>query len=88
MSNHSGSYMLNEVLHLLEERGVFATLGSEAAQRLALDITKLSRRYDCNPGEILDEIGERLGICRWCMTAKADLVDGVCVSCRDKSKGT
>ena len=24
---------------------------------------KLSRRYDCNSGEILEEIGDRLGIC-------------------------
>jgi hypothetical protein len=63
MSNHAGSYLLNQVLHLLEERGVFRQMGQEAARRLVLDIEKLSRRYDCNSGEILDGIGGRLGIC-------------------------
>jgi hypothetical protein len=84
MSNHAGSYLLNEVLLLLEQRGVLAQMGREAAQRLVLDILNLSRHYDCNPSEILDEVGGRLGICRWCLTAKADLIDGVCVSCRDR----
>jgi hypothetical protein len=59
-------------------------MGREAAQQLVLDILKLSRRYDCNSGEILDEIGGRLGICLGCLTAKSDLLDGVCVSCHDR----
>ncbi len=43
MSNHAGSYMLDEVLRLLEQRGVFAQMGPEAAQRLVLDGVKLSQ---------------------------------------------
>jgi recombinational DNA repair protein RecR len=82
MSNHAGSYLLNEVLRLLEERGVFTQLGRKEAQRLVLDIVQLSHHYDCNSGEILDEIGQRVGICSWCLAARSDLVDGVCVSCR------
>ncbi|MBY0526855.1 MAG: hypothetical protein K2R98_25910 [Gemmataceae bacterium] len=89
MSNHAGSYLLNEVLHLLEQRGVFTALGSEAAQRLVLDILELStRRYDCNSGEILEEIGGRLGICSWCLTAQSNLSHhGMCISCRELECG-
>jgi recombinational DNA repair protein RecR len=88
MSNHAGSYLLNEVLHLLEERGVFTQMGPETAQRLVLDIVKLSYRYDCNSGEILEEIGERLGICLRCLTAKSDLIEGMCRSCRNRKGRT
>jgi hypothetical protein len=83
MSNHAGSYMLNEVLRMLEERGVFTQMGPAAAQKLVLDIVKRSREeYDCNSGEILDQIGARLGICSCCAKASAELVDGTCPKCR------
>ena len=59
-------------------------MGQEAARRLVLEIVKLSRRHDCNSGEILDEIGGRLRICWMCLTAQADLVDGMCLSCRQR----
>ena len=77
MSNHDGSYLLNELLRLLEERGVFTQWGPEMTQQLVSDIVRLSPRYDCNPGEILEEIGERLRICHWCLTAPSDLIYGV-----------
>ena len=86
MSNHAGSYLLNEVLHLLEERGVFTQMGTAAAQRLVLDIVNLSHRHDCNQGEILQEIGACLGICMWCLKAKTDLIKGICVSCREQEE--
>lgn len=74
--------MLNRVLLLLEERGVFAQMQREAAQQLVLDIVKLADRYDCNENAILEEIGERLGVCWVCRTAKPDLIDDICVACR------
>ncbi len=67
MSNHSGSYMLNEVLTLLDQAKVFELLGREATVKLLQDIVKLAeRRYDCNSGEIMLNHGRRLGICRIC----------------------
>ena len=52
-------------------------------RKLVLDIVKRSRdEYDCNSGEILDEIGERLGICSCCAKASTELVNGFCRSCR------
>ena len=36
MSNHSGSYMLNEVLCTAKDMGIFETIGKEKAQEFAL----------------------------------------------------
>ena len=60
MSNHDGSYMLNEILKLLEEDGVFGKLGKEEAQEIVLKILKIGEHHDCNNGEILEDIGEKL----------------------------
>jgi len=45
---------------------VFEKMGREATQQLVLEILKLSDRLDCNAGEILHEIDERLAICPYC----------------------
>jgi hypothetical protein len=74
--------MLNEVLELLEKNDVFETLGRDKTQRLVLDIVNISCDYDCNPGEILCSIGERLGICYYCLKPGTDFEDGICSDCR------
>ena len=71
MSNHSGSYLLNEVLSALEKRKIFDFLGKEATQDTVLEIIRIARRYDCNPGEILDAIGTRVGVCYYCLTPQS-----------------
>ena len=86
MSNHAGSYMPNEVLHLLEERCVFRPRGPEAAQQLVLDRVKWSWNYDGNPGEILEEMGDRLEICLWCLSPGTDLLNGRCALCRQQKQ--
>jgi len=53
MSNHSGSHMLNDVLNTLQKYSVFDTLGKEKTQTMVIEIIKMSRQHDCNPGEIL-----------------------------------
>ena len=82
MSNHDGSYMLNEVLHLLDRAKVFEKLGKKDSQRLLLDLIKISDQHDCNPGEILEGIGEKLGICYCCRRTAEDLEGGICGKCR------
>ncbi len=84
MSNHSGSYMLNNVLMMMEERSVFKLLGKEETQALVIDIIKMSEQYDCNPGEILDDIGERVGVCYYCQNPADEFHDGICKSCYEK----
>lgn len=82
MSNHSGSYMLNEVLELMEKEQVFVQLGKEKTIHLVQKILGLSFRHDCNSGEILDGIGARLGICYGCAEVTQELTDGLCRKCR------
>jgi recombinational DNA repair protein RecR len=81
MSNHSGSYMLNEVLIIMENASVFEYLGKEKTRQIVFEIIKMSHRYDCNIGEILDGIGECVGICSHCYEAADEFCDDVCKEC-------
>ena len=83
MSNHSGSYMLNEILRTPELQTVFQDIGIEKTQSLILKILQISNDYDCNSGEILDKIGERFGICYCCKQKANKFIDAVCQSCYD-----
>ena len=82
MSNHDGSYMLNEVLILLEKEQIFEQIGREKTVALVEAIVGMSYAHDCNIGEILEDIGERLGICSCCGTVTWELEDGYCDKCR------
>ncbi len=42
MSNHSGSYMLNNVLEMLEKQSIFDYLGKEKTRSLVHDIVNMS----------------------------------------------
>ena len=81
MSNHAGGYMLNRVLTLLEERRFFADLEPDEICEFLSEIAKIGYNYDCNSGEILEGIGERLGICYCCMKPAESFEYGVCSSC-------
>lgn len=83
MSNHSGSYMLNRVLCIAEEMEIFETIGEEKTQELVEKIINMSGGYDCNSGEISDDIGERLGLCYCCIEKKKNLEYGICKECRE-----
>ena len=83
MSNHAGAYMLNEVLGMLEEESFFATLGRDKTEQFIKRVVYVGERDDCQRYEILDGIGQRLGICVMCCRRRDDLDDGgVCQSCR------
>ncbi len=66
---------------MLEEKGVLADLGQERTQQHLADTVRISKHYDCNSGEILDGIGERLGICYNCLEPGSDFDNGVCRDC-------
>lgn len=84
MSNHAGSYQLNDVLKLLHAYRFFDTLEKERILSFIKSIVEIGNAYDCNNGEILDEIGKELGICYYCINF-ADEIDegGVCVKCNE-----
>jgi hypothetical protein len=82
MSNHSGSYMLNSVLCIADEMDILKTIGMEKSHQFVMKLIKLGNCYDCNNGEILEKIGENLGICYCCLAKTDDLDDGLCKKCR------
>lgn len=85
MSNHDGSYLLNEVIALLRRERVFEHLGKRTSQRIVAEIVRRAdAEYDCNPGEILDGHGEALGVCYHCVRPVDTLVIGLCTACRDE----
>lgn len=84
MSNHSGSHMLNRVLKILENQGVYQAIGKEKTYCTVLEILKMSWDFDCNRREILDEIGERLGICYLCQNSANQLKNGICRNCSEE----
>ena len=64
MSNHSGSYMLNSLLAMLERESYFSRVSPEKTTEFVSHVLGLAMDQDGNPGEVLDGIGERLGIAR------------------------
>lgn len=84
MSNHDGSYLLNAVINLLDEHKVFETIGKDNTQSLISEILKLKWDWDLNAGEILDGIGEKLGICYECGKYGDKLDYGVCMKCESR----
>ena len=84
MSNHSGSYMLNKVLNMLLSHSAFDCLDAEKTQSIVLALLKIADDYDCNPGEILEGIGERLGVCYYCQSAAQNFRERVCLNCYER----
>ena len=83
MSNHWGSYMLNEVIGLLNREEVFDLLGKTRTQRIVLEmLSRATEEYDCNPGEVLKGFGATLGLCYYCRSPSHTVVADLCQKCR------
>jgi hypothetical protein len=89
MSNHSGSYMLNEFLHGLLEMGILKEMS--ATQKTSLD--KLLRsavyQHDCNWDEIIDaELATVLETCAYCRCRSTAICadNGYCVKCNQEAQ--
>lgn len=81
MSNHSGSYMLNEMLQEMIEIGIFEKLNKKDSRALLKTVLSTGDQYDCNPGEILEDIGEDFEICYCCLKFDLPLKRGICQKC-------
>ncbi len=72
MSNHAGSYMLNEVLQYLENDHTtsmghaFRSMLNKDRAKFFDEILKIGRNYDCNAGEIMSFMGGKYGFCYCC----------------------
>ncbi len=83
MSNHTGSYILNEILREVIGLDMLAALSDQQVERLIRKIWELCWKYDCNWGEIIDEsLAGHLGVCRSCGDRGMELnKDGYCAEC-------
>lgn len=81
MSNHDGSYLLNEVLFLLEKQNFFDFLGKKKTLAFLDEIRTIGHDHDCNDGEILEGIGKNLKVCCCCWSYSKKLEDGICKEC-------
>ena len=84
MSNHEGSHMLNEVLTLMYQNHLFDGIPRKKILDIVTKIVRIGYDYDGNPGEILDDIGMRLGICYYCLEYGENLSSGMCEKCRNQ----
>ena len=83
MSDHSGSYMLNDIIQMLRDEQVLNIIGLEKSQQVITQIINIAcRTYDCNSGEILDGHTDYLNICYCCLSVTTDLDNGLCKKCR------
>jgi hypothetical protein len=87
MSNHSGGYMLNNVIGVMAEAKVFELLGREKSRKMIVEIVKMaSNEYDCNHGEILEGHTDHLQLCYYCLSAATNLSDGICDKCDESEE--
>lgn len=83
MSNHAGSYMLNDLLSKMVEFGYFKDMNEVENKKFLTMINKLIFYNDCNLGEVFDEkLAKVLNICRYCSKYRLDINDeGYCKEC-------
>ena len=83
MANHGGSYMVREILDLLEREKVFEFLSREKTHHFLQTVVRRAvYGYDCVAREILKGFGSRFGLCDSCYRACEDLRFGLCPDCQ------
>lgn len=86
MANHRSSFMLNSVLKILEKNGIFKAADPQTVQKALLEVTTYAtEEQDCNPAQVLDELGPQYGLCHGCLKAFPQVSrGGMCAACLDK----
>ena len=83
MSNHSGSYMLNDAIEILNRYQVFSAMEKATLQIMIKEIVEMaSMDYGCSPGEILDGYAHQFSLCYCCLSQTNDLEGQLCTECR------
>ncbi len=81
MSNHSGSYLINEILYLMQKYNVFDSIGKEKTLSFLNEVKWIGYKHDCNNGEILEGISDQLKVCYICWEYGNEMNDGICETC-------
>ena len=69
---------------MFQQESANDSLGREKTQRLVLNLLKIADEYACISYEILEDIGESLGICYYCKGIAQDFREGVCLPCYER----
>ncbi len=89
MSNHSGSYMLNEFLHSLLEMGMLTSMSATQKTSLYTLLRSTISNHDCNWDEVIDaELATVLETCAYC-TCRSTAIsadNGYCVKCNQEAE--
>jgi len=87
VSNHSGSYMLNDVISILRKYKVFNSLSDIEKRKLTDEILDIGD--DTNSGEILEGHELFLGICGVCCKEDVPISQyGLCEECEKDNDHT
>ena len=85
MSNHSGSYMLNEIVHGLVDIGVLKIMSAAQTKMLRKLLRRVHGEYDCNWNEIIDaDLARLLKTCARCADESEEVGadNGICAACQ------
>jgi len=86
MSNHSGSYMLNEIVHGLVDIGVLKIMSAAQTKMLRKLLRRVHGEYDCNWNEIIDaDLARLLKTCARCADESEEVGadNGICAACQE-----
>jgi hypothetical protein len=84
MSNHSGSYMLNQVIEILDRHQIFSGIETTTAKTAIKEIVEMAtNKYDCNQGEILEGCAQQFNLCYYCLADNDNPEDELCPTCRE-----
>jgi len=73
--------MLNSVLLSAKKTGMFKTIGKKKTIEFLKEVVGIGDEYDCNPGEIFEDLGDDIDICYDCLEESKDLKAGLCPKC-------
>ena len=87
MSNHDGSYMLNQMVHGLIDLGILKDISATQKKGICKLLWGTCFDYDCNWPEIIDEdLAMLLATCACCGCDSAEIsAGGYCVECDDSA---
>jgi len=77
--------MLNSVLLSAKEAGMFKAIGKEKKIEFLKEVVNIGDEYDCNPGEIFEDLKDDIDICYGCLEESEALKDGLCPKCYGES---
>jgi hypothetical protein len=81
MANHLGGDILNDVLRLLDARGFFREQQKSGTRTFLQEVLRIAQEADCSPGDVIEGIGPRLGICPHCQRPSFNPSVGDCTKC-------